>query len=225
MGLKISIVRKEEAERVAVRNNECDNKTRSEQSVSDLFLFFSFLFFYLMSISDFFPPKESKESLFKIHKSFLKLYKHNRYFESILGHSDDKVAFSAYRNTPSTGKYVLNKGSILVFDTVRINIRNAYNKLSGSFTTPTHGAYFFMLNMMTYSNDETTLGIYANDELLCTAYEASRSGMASCAVMTELRKGDIVHVKATFLGAYLHYSNNANFKGQHSFVGFLYKPL
>ncbi len=137
-------------------------------------------------------------------------------------HSDDKVAFSAYRNTPSTGKYVLNKGSILVFDTVRINI--AYNKLSGSFTTPTHGAYFFMLNLMTYSNDETTLGIYANDELLCTAFEASRSGMASCAVMTELHRGDVVHVKATWRGANLHYSNE-DFKGQHSFVGFLYKTL
>ncbi len=121
-------------------------------------------------------------------------------------------------------KLPLNVGSILVFKTVLINIGNGYNENSGAFTSPIRGIYFFMLSFMTHGNEGTTLGIYVNDETLCTAYESSASGTGSCSALKELNVGDVVNVKALYHGASLH-AEGSGFKNQNALVGFLYKAL
>ena len=80
-----------------------------------------------------------------------------------------KVAFSVH--VGNKNKLTLNVGSILVFNTILINWGNGYNQNSGAFTSPQRGIYFFMLSFMTYGHESTALGIYINDEILCTAYE------------------------------------------------------
>ncbi len=122
-------------------------------------------------------------------------------------------------------KLTLNVGSILVFKTVLINLGDGYNKNSGAFTSPQRGIYFFMLSFMTHGHEGTTLGIYINDEILCTAYEAYASGTASCSALKELNVGDVVNVKAAYRGVSLHPEQDASFKNQNALVGFLYKAL
>ena len=150
-----------------------------------------------------------------------------------LGNPETKVAFSVH--VGNENKLVLNVGSLLVYKTVLINIGNGYNKNSGAFTSPVRGIYFFMLSFMTYGtegatgrNQGTTLGIYVNDEALCTAYESGSTipgaGRASCSAMKELNVGDVVNVKALYRGAALH-PENQGFKNQNALVGFLYKAL
>ncbi len=111
----------------------------------------------------------------------------------------------------------------MVFDVILINIGNGYNKISGAFTCPVHGIYSFTLNFMTHHEDNSAFGIYVNDDRLCTAFQSSSSGMASCSAMTELQKDDVVNVKALYSSSL--YPVDRYYKGQNALVGFLYKSL
>ncbi len=135
--------------------------------------------------------------------------------------SESTVAFSVYKE--NTDHLTISAGSILVFDQVIINVGGGYNKVSGAFTAPVHGIYSFTLNFMTLGDSQTGLGIDVNDERLCTAYEASRSGMASCTAITELQKDDVVNVKVVY-SAKLH-AVGSYWQKQNALVGFLYKAL
>ncbi len=123
------------------------------------------------------------------------------------------------------------KGALVLFNNVVTNYGNAYNKITGSFTAPYHGLYFLTLYFMTTKPHSSLLGIFLNNERLCTSYAGSGGAtgaheVATCTTIKELKVGDILNVKAVYSQApAILYKTDVNMKNHIGFVGFLYKTL
>ncbi len=144
----------------------------------------------------------------------------------IVGTPFPKVAFSVHLANERVDK-TFSAGTIILFDSVVTNYGNAYNQASGSFVAPYHGLYFFTINFMTNGNQASTLAIHLNGDRLCTAYATGGGSynVASCSIIKELKRSDVVNVKAIYpANSHLHQVNNVH-RNNHGFVGFLYKSL
>ena len=134
-----------------------------------------------------------------------------------------KVAFSVH--LANTQNKEFPSGTIILYDNIVTNYGGAYNQSTGSFTAPYHGLYFFTINFMSQENKASHLAIHLNDDRLCTAYAGNgQYDVASCSIIKELNKGDVVNVKAIHIGSTLHQVNVFH-RNHHGFVGFLYKSL
>ncbi len=141
---------------------------------------------------------------------------------------DAGVAFSAHLANAEAKVY--QQGALVLFDNIITNYGNAYNKITGSFTAPHRGLYFFTLYFMTANNHSSLLGIFLNNERLCTSYAGSIGAIgayeiASCTIMKELQVGDVVNVKAVRHTPAKLFRSDQDMKNHHGFVGFLYKTL
>ncbi len=132
-----------------------------------------------------------------------------------------KVAFSAH--LANTAEKSISKGDTVIFDNIVTNEGNAFNQVKGSFTAPYKGLYFFTINFMTSANHVSLLGIYLNDNRLCTAYAHTVHDVASCSIITHLQVGDVLSIKAGM--DCVLWRNDWAHRNHHGFTGFLYKPL
>ena len=125
------------------------------------------------------------------------------------------VAFYAYLSTVVN----ISSNQPIVYDLVKVNIGNGYNKYSGHFRAPVSGLYFFMNTVMSKPDHSIHVAIMKNGEGYSYnwadsyGYESGTAGM-----IMELDSGDVVYVKDTDGGSeFLHPRYNA-------FSGFLIQP-
>ena len=133
--------------------------------------------------------------------------------------AEGKIAFSVHLQGDQ--RTTLSTGDVVVYDQLLTNLGNDYNKNNGLFTTRIPGTYFFTLYLMT-TDDYSHLGIYVNDDLQCTAFGEPHHGVATCSIIRELSRGDVVSVKVFRDGASLH-GDRGGWKYQNGFIGLLYK--
>ena len=135
-----------------------------------------------------------------------------------------KVAFSVHLANTESKRFPL--GTVVIFDNIVSNYGEAYNQDSGSFIAPYHGLYFFTLSLMSDRDQVSTLGIHLNNDRLCTAYGGPGNyNIGSCSIIKELKRNDVVNVKAIHPHTSQLHPVTSMHRNQHGFVGFLYKSL
>ncbi len=143
---------------------------------------------------------------------------------SCTGPPDEKIGFSAHLQLDGATVTTFTKNSIVAYDQVLVNLGEGYNPSSGAFTVSVPGIYSFTLYFMTSQSKGSGLGIYVNNERQCTNYAYQPYGASSCSILKELKKGDVVNVKAFHGNGASLYTGLNTYKNQNGFVGFLYKP-
>ncbi|XP_077977374.1 caprin-2-like [Glandiceps talaboti] len=83
-----------------------------------------------------------------------------------------RIAFSAARTSSMTSNQFVD---IIVYDHVFTNVGNGYNPLTGIFTCPVSGYYFFTFNALKHVNSNLHIQLTKNNEQIIAAH----SGMAS----------------------------------------------
>uniref|UniRef100_A0A3B1IHJ9 C1q domain-containing protein n=1 Tax=Astyanax mexicanus TaxID=7994 RepID=A0A3B1IHJ9_ASTMX len=134
-----------------------------------------------------------------------------------------KVAFSFGSGVSGTlGPF--NADTVLVFRKELINIGNAYSPITGVFTAPLRGVYFFRVNVFGSSTYWTGGNLFKNQEQifhLSDYPDEGRNEYASNGVSLLLEKGDLVYV--THLAGRQIYDHN--FDNHCTFNGFLLFPM
>ncbi|XP_049324934.1 uncharacterized protein LOC103022678 isoform X1 [Astyanax mexicanus] len=134
-----------------------------------------------------------------------------------------KVAFSFGSGLSNThGPF--NVDTMLVFRKEFINIGNAYSPITGVFTAPLRGVYFFRLNVFGHSIYWIAVDLFKNQEKifhLSDYPDEGRNEYASNGVSLLLEKGDLVYVKL-IVGRQIYDNNIDNLC---TFNGFLLFPM
>lgn len=112
------------------------------------------------------------------------------------------VAFFAYMNrdqeTPSPRH-------ILIFDVVRTNLGNHYNKFSGIFTAPHSGTYVFTWTAYCFVKGYTSFQVVVNADVYvgshCSAEGAFYHRSVSGTVVAKINQGDVVFIRTHPTGA------------------------
>ena len=84
-------------------------------------------------------------------------------------------------------------GSKIVYTEVVLNHGDGYNSVTGEFTVPHDGLYFFTLQICTFSRAWVRAHIVGDDKVIGSAAHTCTSGSG----MAVLTAGDIVWVKST----------------------------
>ncbi|XP_041707676.1 complement C1q-like protein 2 [Coregonus clupeaformis] len=127
-----------------------------------------------------------------------------------------KVAFSAgLTNSGDVGPF--NTETQLIYTKVFTNIGNTYNPVTGIFTAPVRGVYYFRFSML--SNKNELLGgvnLYRNGQIILhngQYYNAGNEYVCN-GVTLHLQRGDTVHMRLPKDWAvYDDYSNHSTFSG------------
>ncbi|XP_046568082.1 complement C1q tumor necrosis factor-related protein 4-like [Haliotis rubra] len=114
--------------------------------------------------------------------------------------SPSQVAFSA----GLTHNVALGKGRTLCFNHIFLNIGNAYNLKTGTFTCPRSGVYSFQLSALTQKGKEAWLELTVNGKLIVSAWGRTDYATATNAVIVRVRRGDKVRVQARRHTTYLY---------------------
>ncbi|XP_028994064.1 complement C1q-like protein 3 [Betta splendens] len=122
--------------------------------------------------------------------------------------AQNKIAFSAA--TGGSGHIgPVNTDTTLIFRTVITNVGNAYNPLTGIFTAPVAGIYYFTFFYHAGGSNPVSLFLIKKSEVVVTAHDhrtlqdgADNGGNA---VFLQLQQGDQVYVR---LGANTHVWGN-----------------
>ena len=82
----------------------------------------------------------------------------------------------------------------MVYDSVLLNVGGGYDKLTGVFTAPAKGAYFFRFTASNSNNLDLRMAVklYKNQEEVLYNHEAGMEDFFSNAVTLELAVGDKV---------------------------------
>uniref|UniRef100_A0A671MM30 Cerebellin 11 n=1 Tax=Sinocyclocheilus anshuiensis TaxID=1608454 RepID=A0A671MM30_9TELE len=110
-----------------------------------------------------------------------------------------KVAFTASMSaTESTNRGRFSTENKLIFDKVLTNIGNAYDPITGVFTAPVKGVYYFRYSGSAFSSHDMGLSIFKGTTRFVSSYEYNsgerNDQMANGAVM-ELDVGEEVHMR------------------------------
>ena len=134
-----------------------------------------------------------------------------------------KVAFSAGLNNSGyieAGNTDLN----LVFTKIITNVGQAYSNMTGFFTAPVKGVYYFRFTVMdVLSSRSMTIRIVKNGEQVMRLYEYDTDGQhsyLSSGVTLQLEVGDVVNMQLP--AGYRLFDNSDN---HSTFSGFLLFPL
>lgn len=135
----------------------------------------------------------------------------------------NKVAFSAALS--ASGELRVgpsNDYTTLVYKHVMSNIGNAYNPLTGFFTAPVKGAYYFDFSVAVFGPRRSAALLVKNGVNVVAASEHPASGLSgtSNAVILTLKAGDLVSVQ---LWPTFQVFDNDNH--HTTFTGFLLFPM
>ncbi|KAL2080969.1 hypothetical protein ACEWY4_022822 [Coilia grayii] len=131
-----------------------------------------------------------------------------------------KVAFSAGLTNPmQSGNTELN----LIFTTIITNVGQAYSSITGFFTAPVRGVYYFRFTLMDISSSrwmEITLFKNGEKVMLLSDIDSQGHSYLSGGLTLQLEVGDVVNMRLP-AGFHLHGDST-----KHStFSGFLLFPL
>ncbi|KAK3105403.1 hypothetical protein FSP39_024402, partial [Pinctada imbricata] len=104
------------------------------------------------------------------------------------------IAFYAYMTASLT---TAGPGSVLVFETVRTNVLNAYNNATGVYTVPKSGMYVFTWTIREWKS-EHSIELVCNTEVLGATFkraEGNDDGSVTGNVVVGVNKGDSVFVR------------------------------
>uniref|UniRef100_A0A3Q1BRH1 C1q domain-containing protein n=1 Tax=Amphiprion ocellaris TaxID=80972 RepID=A0A3Q1BRH1_AMPOC len=133
-----------------------------------------------------------------------------------------KVAFSLGL-TDAGGVGPFNTDITLKFSKVFYNFGEAYNPVSGCFTAPVRGAYYFRFTMWEYRTSYSmTVSLFHNDKRVMWNFDRNDEFYVnmSNALILQLEKGDLVYM--TLHSGYSLYDTANNLV---TFSGFLLFPL
>ncbi|XP_062598951.1 complement C1q-like protein 4 isoform X2 [Saccostrea cucullata] len=114
------------------------------------------------------------------------------------------VAFSAYQSTSKNYK----QHETWIYNTVLVNDANAYNKATGTFTTPSDGVYVFTWATLTEPGKAAHPYLRINGKYKgWAAFNNTRTSQqfwssGSNTIVVRLKKGDKVNVASGYLAAY-----------------------
>ncbi|XP_067381575.1 cerebellin-1-like [Channa argus] len=131
--------------------------------------------------------------------------------------ANTKVIFSAAAGgTGSIGPF--NSDTTLIYKSVLTNIGDAYDSLTGIFTAPLAGVYYFCIFYHAGGENEPKLLLYKNNELIAMAHdhksEADTADNGGNAVFVQLQQGDRVFVQLeanTHIWGYNHHTTFSGF--------------
>lgn len=111
----------------------------------------------------------------------------------------------------------------VVFDVLKTNVGNAYNKYSGMFTAPTSGLYYFSLTLHVFCYAEIFAVIVKNDEVIGSTVadsdEVCDNHSATSNIIIEMNQGDVAFVRTSSTAT--SYGNiRSNVDRRSSFSGF-----
>ncbi|XP_016366770.1 cerebellin 11 [Sinocyclocheilus rhinocerous] len=136
-----------------------------------------------------------------------------------------KVAFTASMSaTESTNRGPFSTETKLIFDKVLTNIGNAYDPITGVFTAPVKGVYYFRYSGSAFSSHDMGLSIFKGTTRFVSSYEYNsgerNDQMANGAVM-ELDVGEEVHMRL-WIRSWIFVDRRYNYS---TFTGYLLYPL
>ncbi|KAK3104539.1 hypothetical protein FSP39_004564 [Pinctada imbricata] len=111
-------------------------------------------------------------------------------------------------------------GTKFIFDTVRTNVHNAYDKTTGVYTAPESGMYVFNWVIREHKSQHS-VELMLNSEILGVTFkraEGNDDASVSGTVVVSVRKGDSVFLRANHKADYKHKIHN-NIHGRSSFSG------
>uniref|UniRef100_A0A8W8LA66 C1q domain-containing protein n=1 Tax=Magallana gigas TaxID=29159 RepID=A0A8W8LA66_MAGGI len=111
----------------------------------------------------------------------------------------EPVAFYAYMSKPEPTP---SNHHSLIFDVLKTNIGNGYNKFSGTFVAPSAGAYVFTWTINTNPNGAHWINLMVNNAIvggnLCDTQGAVSYDSDSNTVVVVLSQGDSVNLRTTY---------------------------
>ena len=113
----------------------------------------------------------------------------------------------AHDTTPAANK-------VIVFDTVKVNVANAYNRYSGVFTAPEAGVYVFSWTMECDGGGSLFTQVVRNNEVMGSiatdSGQESEYRMSTGLVLVLANKGDAVFVRVHYVHqSRIHSSDSA----------------
>ncbi|XP_016300702.1 complement C1q-like protein 4 [Sinocyclocheilus anshuiensis] len=126
--------------------------------------------------------------------------------------------------TESTNRGRFSTENKLIFDKVLTNIGNAYDPITGVFTAPVKGVYYFRYSGSAFSSHDMGLSIFKGTTRFVSSYEYNsgerNDQMANGAVM-ELDVGEEVHMRL-WIRSWIFVDRRYNYS---TFTGYLLYPL
>lgn len=140
----------------------------------------------------------------------------------------DHVAFHAYLSTSTQSG--LRQHHTLVFDSVRVNKGNGYNKGDGIFVVPQTGVYVFTWSVTVQVNAWASVEIVVNGEVIGSAFADGNGAwdQGSGIVLEEVNTGDHVFLRMQENGINAVNSNargRTTFSGWKLFLIIIYIPI
>uniref|UniRef100_A0A673KPZ3 Cerebellin 11 n=1 Tax=Sinocyclocheilus rhinocerous TaxID=307959 RepID=A0A673KPZ3_9TELE len=136
-----------------------------------------------------------------------------------------KVAFTAsMSNTEDTHRGPFSTETKLIFDKVLTNIGNAYDPVTGVFTAPVKGVYYFRYSGSAFSSHDMGLSIFKGTARFVSSYEynsGERNDQMSNGAVMELDVGEEVHMRL-WIRTWIFVDPRYNYS---TFTGYLLYPL
>ncbi|KAM4612182.1 cerebellin 11 [Polymixia lowei] len=137
-----------------------------------------------------------------------------------------KVAFSAsLLSNEDKNHGPFNTETDLVFGKVLTNIGDAYNPITGVFTAPVKGVYYFRFSGYGYAGHPMGLSVFKGNQRMMSAYEHKSSGdtndNSSNGVTLLLEVGDVVYMRL-WIETWVNIDRRYDYC---SFSGFLLFPV
>ncbi|ROL46311.1 Complement C1q-like protein 4 [Anabarilius grahami] len=135
-----------------------------------------------------------------------------------------RVAFTASMSaTESTSRGPFSTETKLIFDKVLTNVGNAYNPVTGVFTAPVKGVYYFRYSGSAFASHDMGLSIFKGTARFVSSYEynsGERNDQMSNGAVMELDVGEEVHVRL-WVGCWIFVDRRYNYS---TFTGYLLYP-
>ncbi|XP_050977661.1 uncharacterized protein LOC127172440 [Labeo rohita] len=137
---------------------------------------------------------------------------------------DREIAFSTSLMQSGSGHVgPFTTDITLTYKNVYTNVGNAYNPITGIFTAPLKGAYWFSFSVAGVNSEASTASIMKNGQRVVTAHAHQSQGVlnSSKGVVLILEVGDVVYVNL-WSGRRIYDESNKHF---NTFSGYLLFPL
>ncbi|TRY79058.1 hypothetical protein DNTS_033307 [Danionella cerebrum] len=132
-----------------------------------------------------------------------------------------QIAFTASMSaSESTSRGPFTSETKLIFDKVLTNIGEAYDPITGVFTAPVRGVYYFRFTGSAFSSHDLGLSIFKGQKRFVSSYEynsSDKNDQMSNGAVIELDPGEEVHVRL-WVRSWVFVDRRYNYS---TFTGFL----